>query len=37
MLKLADIRAQISQRLRELFPKARGWEESLDEIGRAHV
>ena len=35
MLKLADIRAQISQRLRELFPKARGWDESLDvRIGR---
>src|SRR5262245_17110991 len=35
MLKLADIRAQISQRLRELFPKARSWEESLDiKVGR---
>jgi hypothetical protein len=35
MLKLPDIRAQVSQRLRELFPKARGWEESFDaRIGR---
>jgi hypothetical protein len=35
MLKLPDIRAQVSQRLRELFPKARGWEESFDaKIGR---
>ena len=30
MLKLPDIRAQVAQRLRELFPKARGWEESVD-------
>ena len=35
MLRLPDIRAQISQRLRELFPKARNWEESFDaKIGR---
>jgi hypothetical protein len=35
MLKLPDIREQVSQRLRELFPKARGWEESADaKIGR---
>jgi hypothetical protein len=35
MLKLPDIRAQVSQRLRELFPKARGWEEIFDaKIGR---
>jgi hypothetical protein len=32
MLKLPDIRGQISQRLRELFPTARNWEEST-EVG----
>jgi hypothetical protein len=30
MLKLPDIREQVAQRLRELFPKARAWEESFD-------
>ena len=30
MLKLPDIREQAAQRLRELFPKARAWEESFD-------
>src|SRR5262247_4939556 len=35
MLKLPDIRAQITQRLRDLFPKAGTWEERLDsKIGR---
>ena len=35
MLKLPDIREQVAQRLRELFPKARAWEESFDAtIGR---
>jgi hypothetical protein len=30
MLKSAEIRRQAAQRLRELFPKARGWEETAD-------
>jgi hypothetical protein len=30
MLKTAEIRRQVAQRLRELFPKARGWEEVAD-------
>ncbi len=30
MLKLPEIRGQAAQRLRELFPKARAWEESFD-------
>jgi hypothetical protein len=30
MLKSAEIRRQVAQRLRELFPKARGWEETAD-------
>ena len=30
MLKSAEIRRQVSQRLREIFPRARGWEETLD-------
>src|SRR4029450_9440918 len=30
MLKSAEIRRQAAQRLRELFPRARGWEESTD-------
>lgn len=35
MLKSADIRRQAAQRLRELFPGARGWEEAVDvAVGR---
>ena len=35
MLKSEDIRRQAAQRLRELFPTAKGWEESTDaRIGR---
>lgn len=30
MLKTVEIRRQVAQRLRELFPKARGWEEVAD-------
>jgi Transcriptional regulator, AbiEi antitoxin, Type IV TA system len=30
MLKTADIRRQVAQRLRELFPKARPWDEIAD-------
>ena len=30
MLKSAEIRRQVAQRLRELFPRARGWEETAD-------
>ena len=30
MLKSAEIRRQVAQRLRELLPKARGWEEVAD-------
>lgn len=30
MLKSAEIRRQVAQRLRELFPKAKGWEETPD-------
>jgi hypothetical protein len=30
MLKSTEIRRQIAQRLRELFPRARGWEETAD-------
>ena len=30
MLKSAEIRRQMAQRLRELFPRARGWEETSD-------
>jgi len=30
MLKTAEIRRQVAQRLRELFPKARAWEEVAD-------
>src|SRR5688500_12639518 len=30
MLKSAEIRRQIAQRLRDLFPKAKAWEESAD-------
>jgi hypothetical protein len=30
MLKSAEIRRQAAQRLRELFPRAKGWEESHD-------
>ena len=30
MLKSAEIRRQVAQRLRELFPRARGWEETTD-------
>lgn len=30
MLKAAEIRRQAAQRLRELFPRARGWDEALD-------
>jgi hypothetical protein len=30
MLKTGDIRRQVAQRLRELFPKAKGWEELAD-------
>ena len=29
MLKSAEIRRQVAQRLRELFPRARGWEETV--------
>ena len=31
MLKSSDIRRQAVQRLKELFPKAQGWEEFADE------
>ena len=35
MLKSEDIRRQAAQRLRELFPTAKGWEESAaPPIGR---
>jgi hypothetical protein len=35
MLKAAEIRRQVAQRLRELFPRARGWDEATDvRIGR---
>ena len=30
MVKTGDIRRQVAQRLRELFPKAKGWEELAD-------
>src|SRR5438046_9004690 len=30
MLKSAEIRRQVAQRLRELLPKAKAWEESAD-------
>ena len=30
MLKTAEIRRQVAQRLRELFPKARAWDEVAD-------
>lgn len=30
MLKLPEIRRQVAQRLRDLFPKARSWEESFE-------
>lgn len=30
MQKTAEIRRQVAQRLRELFPKARGWEDVVD-------
>ena len=30
MLKSAEIRRQASQRLQEIFPRARGWEETPD-------
>ena len=30
MLKAAEIRRQVAQRLRELFPRARGWDETVD-------
>ena len=34
MLKAAEIRRQVAQRLRELFPRARGWDEAVDaQIG----
>ena len=32
MLKSAEIRRQAATRLRELFPKATGWEESADVV-----
>jgi len=32
MLKSAEIRRQAAQRLRELFPKAKGWEEASDVV-----
>jgi Transcriptional regulator, AbiEi antitoxin, Type IV TA system len=35
MLKAGEIRRQVAQRLRELFPRARGWDEATDvRIGR---
>jgi len=38
MLKSAEIRRQVAQRLRELFPRARGWEETPDaRIGSQSV
>jgi len=38
MLKSAEIRRQVAQRLRELFPRARGWEETADaKIGSQAV
>src|SRR3989338_3694299 len=30
MLRSVEIRRQVAQRLRELLPKAKGWEESAD-------
>jgi hypothetical protein len=30
MLKAAEIRRQVAQRLKELFPRARGWDETVD-------
>src|SRR5437762_5387915 len=30
MLKTGEIRRQVAQRLRELFPKAKGWEDLAD-------
>src|SRR5262249_41033226 len=34
MLKSEDVRRQVAQRLRDLLPKAKGWQESADaEIG----
>jgi hypothetical protein len=30
MLKLEEVRRQVAQRLRELLPRAKGWEESAD-------
>jgi hypothetical protein len=37
MLKSDDVRRQVAQRLRELLPKAKGWEESADTkvVGQA--
>jgi hypothetical protein len=38
MLKSAEIRRQVAQRLKELFPRARGWEETADaKIGAQTV
>src|SRR2546426_2914653 len=38
MLKSTEIRRQVAQRLRELFPRARGWEETPDaKIGSQAV
>jgi hypothetical protein len=38
MLKSAEIRRQVGQRLRELFPRAKGWEDATDaRIGNQTV
>src|SRR5262245_12277858 len=36
MLKSAEIRRQVAQRLRELFPRAKGWEEIADSKIAGH-
>src|SRR4030095_4185860 len=36
MLKSAEIRRQVAQRLRELFPRAKGWEEVPDSTIAGH-
>ena len=38
MLKSTEIRRQVAQRLRELFPRSRGWDEVMDtRVGRQAV
>ena len=36
MLKSAEIRRQVAQRLRELFPRAKGWEEAPESTIAGH-